>query len=57
MGAHSQSGDVLLQQVRKLDPFLVVIGTYGQPTWAGVPFGSVTRTMLKLSPVPLFLYH
>ncbi len=53
----SPPGEVLLAQVRKLHPALVVMGAYGQPTWKEFFFGSVTRTMLKLSPAPLFLYH
>jgi nucleotide-binding universal stress UspA family protein len=50
-------GQVLLEKVRELDATLVVMGAYGQPTWREFCFGSVTRTLLKLSPVPLFLYH
>jgi nucleotide-binding universal stress UspA family protein len=48
---------VLLEQVRELDAALLVMGAYGQPTWREFFFGSVTRTMLKHSPIPLFLYH
>jgi nucleotide-binding universal stress UspA family protein len=49
--------EALLEQVRKLHPVMVVMGAYGQPTWREFLLGSVTRTMLKLSPAPLFLYH
>jgi nucleotide-binding universal stress UspA family protein len=48
---------ILLQQISKLDGRLVVMGAYGQPALKEFFLGSVTRTLLKESPVPLFLYH
>jgi nucleotide-binding universal stress UspA family protein len=50
-------GEVLLDYARRHNPAMVVMGVYGQPTWKEFFFGSVTRTMLKLSPAPLFLCH
>ena len=57
LASKSPPGEVLLDHVRKHNPTLVVMGAYGQPAWREFFFGSVTRTMLKLSPAPLFLYH
>jgi nucleotide-binding universal stress UspA family protein len=48
---------VLLEQAEKLHAGLVVMGAYGQSTLREFFLGSVTRTMLEDSPVPLFLYH
>jgi nucleotide-binding universal stress UspA family protein len=48
---------VILEQVRKLDPRLLVLGAFGTRGWREFLFGSVTGSLLKTSPVPLFLYH
>jgi len=48
---------VILEQVQQAHASLLVIGAYGQPALREFFFGSVTRTMLEESPVPLFLYH
>jgi nucleotide-binding universal stress UspA family protein len=48
---------VLPEQVHKLDAGLIVMGAYGRSTLREFFAGSVTRTMLRTSPVPLFLYH
>ncbi len=50
-------GDVILDEVFKRDPGLLVMGAYGKPAWREFLFGSVTRTVLERNPVPLFLYH
>jgi nucleotide-binding universal stress UspA family protein len=49
--------EVILEQARQLGARLLVMGAYGQPAIREFFFGSVTRTVLKESPVPLFLYH
>jgi len=36
---------------------MIVMGGYGQPVLREFFLGSVTRTLLAESPVPLFLYH
>lgn len=54
---HDAPAKVLLDQVRKLDPGLLVMGVYGKPTWQEFFFGSVTQSFLKASPVPMFLFH
>jgi nucleotide-binding universal stress UspA family protein len=49
--------EVLLDQVRQYQARLLVLGAYGQPTLREFFLGSVTRTVLQHSQVPLFLYH
>jgi nucleotide-binding universal stress UspA family protein len=53
----NSTAQVILEQARELNAGLVVMGAYGQPTLREFFFGSVTRTLLRESPVPLFLYH
>jgi nucleotide-binding universal stress UspA family protein len=48
---------VLLQYVQQVQAGLLVMGSYGRSTLREFFGGSVTRTMLRESPVPLFLYH
>ena len=48
---------VILEQVGQLNASLLVMGAYGQPVLREFFLGSVTRTLLEKSPVPLFLYH
>jgi nucleotide-binding universal stress UspA family protein len=50
-------GAILLKQVEQMEAGLVVMGAYGQPTLREFVLGSVTRTLLELCPVPLFLFH
>jgi nucleotide-binding universal stress UspA family protein len=49
--------DVLLEHVHQVQASLLVMGAYGRSTLREFFGGSVTRTMLRTSPVPLFLYH
>lgn len=48
---------VVLEWARKPETGLVVMGAYGQPILREFFLGSVTRTLLKESPVPMFLFH
>jgi nucleotide-binding universal stress UspA family protein len=48
---------VILEQVRRLSAGLLVLGSYGQPVLREFLIGSVTRTVLSESPIPLFLFH
>jgi nucleotide-binding universal stress UspA family protein len=48
---------VLLQYIQQVQAGLLVMGSSGRSTLREVFGGSVTRTMLRESPVPLFLYH
>lgn len=47
----------LLDRARRLGAGLLVMGAYGQPTLREFALGSVTRTMLRESEIPLFLSH
>ena len=49
--------DVLLEHVHQVQASLLVMGAYGRSTLREFFGGSVTCTMLRESPVPLFLYH
>lgn len=49
--------NALVGACRDLRAGLVVMGAYGRSTLYEFFLGSVTRTMLAESPVPLFLYH
>jgi nucleotide-binding universal stress UspA family protein len=55
VASSASPGNVLMEQVRKLNPRLVVMGAHGKPAWRETLFGSVTRTMVRMSPVPVFL--
>ncbi len=55
--SRASPGEVILEEVWKLDPGLLVMGAYGRRAWREFLFGSVTRTVLERNPVPLFLYH
>jgi len=48
---------VLLEAAAAHKSVLIVIGGYGKPILLEFFMGSVTRTLLAESPVPLFLYH
>jgi len=48
---------VLLEEVGQRDASLVVMGAYGRPRLREFLFGSLTRTLLRESPVPLLLCH
>lgn len=47
----------IIKQTWICDPSILVMGAYGHGRLRDFLFGSVTRTLLKESPVPLFLYH
>lgn len=49
--------ETMLEQAEKLQARLLVMGAYGHSSLREFFLGSITRTMLKQSPVPLFLYH
>jgi len=48
---------ILAEQAVALHAGLIVMGAYGQSILKELVFGSTTRTLLKSSPVPLFLFH
>ncbi len=53
----SPPAEAILDQLPALDAALLVMGAYGQPTLKEFFLGSVTRTLLQETPVPLFLFH
>lgn len=50
-------GTVLLEEARRLNAGLMVMGAYGQPVVKEFFLGSVTRTLLKDGALPLFMFH
>jgi nucleotide-binding universal stress UspA family protein len=48
---------MILEHVHQVQASLLVMGAYGRSTMREFFGGSVTRTVLRESPVPLFLYH
>jgi nucleotide-binding universal stress UspA family protein len=57
IGTSEKPGPVVLKESQNLNAGLVVMGAYGRSVWKDFLFGSVTRTMLTDSNIPLFLYH
>ena len=57
MATSSSPGESILREVGSLNAGMVVMGAYGD--WAPREFflGSVTRTLLNESPVPIFCFH
>jgi nucleotide-binding universal stress UspA family protein len=55
--ASAEPARAILEQVRHQGAGLLVMGAYGQPVLREFFIGSVTRTMLKECPVPVFCYH
>jgi nucleotide-binding universal stress UspA family protein len=54
----SQSvADVILEHIERCDAQLLVMGTCGKSALYEVFMGSVTRSVLKRCPVPIFMYH
>lgn len=51
------AGEVILAEARALHAGLIVMGAHGQSPIKELFFGSVTRTVLMDSTLPLFLYH
>jgi nucleotide-binding universal stress UspA family protein len=49
--------EIILRQISRISAGLVVMGAYGQPVLKEFFLGSVTRSMLKECPAPLFLAH
>jgi nucleotide-binding universal stress UspA family protein len=55
--AKADPAEIIEREAWNLDPSLLVMGAFGHSPMAEFLFGSVTRSMLKRSPVPMFLYH
>jgi nucleotide-binding universal stress UspA family protein len=54
---HDAPARALLAAAHEYHSALIVMGAYGQPILREFFLGSVTRSLLAESPVPLFLYH
>jgi nucleotide-binding universal stress UspA family protein len=50
-------GESLIDFARRVPAGLMIIGTYGQPWYKELLFGSVTKSVLAQFPVPMFLNH
>ncbi len=57
LATSASPAEVLLEYVHQVQARLLVMGAYGHSSLREFFCGSVTRTMLRESPVPLFLYH
>lgn len=55
--SRASPADVILEELERLQAGLLVMGAYGKPAIHDLFLGSVTRRLLRESPVPLFLYH
>jgi nucleotide-binding universal stress UspA family protein len=55
--ANGGVGETLLQVAGELPASLIVMGAYGQSALRDFLFGSVTKSVINRSTVPLFLYH
>jgi len=51
------ASDAILGQAAEMNADLIVMGAYGHARLREIILGGVTRDLLKLSPVPLFLAH
>ncbi|MDR3639034.1 MAG: universal stress protein [Isosphaeraceae bacterium] len=49
--------EVILRKARELEAGLIVMGSHGQSAWREFLIGSVTRSLIRESPAPLFLFH
>jgi nucleotide-binding universal stress UspA family protein len=57
LASRQDPAEAILAALPSLGAGLLVMGAYGQPTLREFFLGSTTRTLLKQSPVPLFLFH
>ena len=57
IGSTAAPASILAEQAVALHAGLIVMGAYGQSILKELVLGSTTRTLLKSSPVPLFLFH
>ncbi len=57
VGSPSPVAELILDKARDFKAGLLVMGAYGQPVLREFFLGSVTRSVLKESTVPVFCYH
>lgn len=51
------TGDTIIEQARKRDCDMIVTGAYGHARWRQIVLGGVTNTLLRRSPLPVFMSH
>ena len=51
------TAEAILDEARRLQPSLLVMGAFGRRSFRELLLGSVTSYLLDQAPVPLFLYH
>lgn len=57
LSSFNSAAEAILDFARELQAGLLVMGAYGRPMLREFFLGSVTRTVLKSSTIPVFLYH
>jgi nucleotide-binding universal stress UspA family protein len=57
VGSAAAPAKVILEQAQRLGAGLLVMGAYGQPALREFVIGSVTRTVLQETTIPVFLFH
>lgn len=57
IASNDHPAQTIIKQTWACDPSLLIMGAHGHSRIRDFLFGSVTRTLLKESPVPLFLFH
>lgn len=55
--SRNATGDTILEQARERACDLVVTGAYGHARWRQIILGGVTNTLLRRSPLPVFMSH
>lgn len=55
--SHGPAAAVILGEAKRLGAGIIVMGSFGQSQVKEFLFGSVTKSVLRDSTVPLFLYH
>lgn len=53
----SPTAEVLINKARDFNAGLIVMGAYGQPVLREFFLGTVPRSVLRASAVPVFCYH
>lgn len=51
------NASVLMAEINKYQGGLLVMGAFGDSAWRSLVFGSTTRSLMRESPVPLFISH
>ncbi len=57
VASHADPAGIILKHIHDLGPGLLVLGPYGHSAMREFFLGSATRTLLRESPIPLFVFH